>query len=249
MTGCPDKTHLLHAHFDGELDTVNAAAFEAHLKTCPGCAGALAELQALRGRLADPALRAAAPPRLRARIEDAMVAETAPVRRLPAALPWGLSGGLAALAATLAVVAMLPSQAELADELVADHVRSTLATHLVDVQTSDRHTVKPWFNGRIDFAPPVVDLNAQGFPLVGGRLDYLDGRIVAALVYRRNKHVINVFVRPEPQGLLRPGLGRPHAGYNLVRWTEGGLEFWAVSDVEAGDLKAFRDAFKAHAGG
>jgi anti-sigma factor RsiW len=248
MTACPDKTHLLHAHLDGELDAVNAAAFEAHLKTCPGCAAALNALHALRGRLADPALRVAAPEGLRARIDDAIAAESPPVRRLPAALPWGLSGGFAALAATLAIVAMLPSQMELADELVADHVRSTLATHLVDVQTSDRHTVKPWFNGRIDFAPPVVDLSAQGFPLVGGRLDYLDGRVVAALVYRRNKHIINVFVRPVPNGVFRPGLGRAHAGYNLVRWTEGGLEFWAVSDVEAGDLKAFRTAFQAHAG-
>jgi anti-sigma factor RsiW len=118
----------------------------------------------------------------------------------------------------------------------------------VDVQTSDRHTVKPWFNGKIDFAPPVVDLAPQGFPLVGGRLDYLDGRVVAALVYRRNKHVINLFVRPEPKRLLRPGFGRPHDGYNLVRWTQGGLEFWAVSDVEPGDLRAFRDAFRAQTG-
>jgi len=245
MSACPDKAHLLHAFLDGELDAVNAAAFEAHLKTCPGCSEALAELQTLRGRLADPALRRAAPDGLRSRIERSIAATSAPRRRGPSVLPWSLTGAMTALAATFAIVAMLPSQMQLADELVADHVRSTLASHLVDVETSDRHTVKPWFNGKIDFAPPVVDLAPQGFPLVGGRVDYLDGRVVAALVYRRNKHVINVFIRPEPKGLLRPAPTLPHDGYNLLRWTEGGLEFWAVSDVAAGDLRALRDAFKA----
>jgi anti-sigma factor RsiW len=248
MSGCPDKSHLLHAHFDGELDPVNAQAFEAHLKTCPGCAAELSELQVLRGRLADPAVRRAAPPQLRARLEAALAAE-APPRRAARVLPWALSGGFASVAAGLAAILLLaPPQIELADELVADHVRSTLATHLVDVETSDRHTVKPWFNGKIDFAPPVVDLAPQGFPLVGGRLDYLDGRVVAALVYRRNKHVINVFVRPVPNGLQAPALARPHDGYSLVRWTQGGLEFWAVSDVEPADLRALRDAFMAATG-
>jgi anti-sigma factor (TIGR02949 family) len=246
MNACPDKIDLLHAFLDGELDAVNAAAFEAHLKTCPGCSAALAELQALRGRLSDPALRRAAPDRLRSRIEQSIAATSAPRRRAgSAALPWSLAGAMTVLAATFAVVAMLPSQMELADGLVADHVRSTLASHLVDVETSDRHTVKPWFNGRLDFAPPVVDLAPQGFPLVGGRVDYLDGRVVAALVYRRNKHVINVFIRPEPKGLPRPAPTRPHDGYNLLRWTENGLEFWAVSDVAAGDLGDLRDAFRA----
>jgi anti-sigma factor RsiW len=248
MSACPDKSHLLHAHFDGELDAINTESFEAHLKTCPGCAAALAELQGLRVRLADPALRTPAPKALRDRLERAIAAETAPRRRPSAILPWSLSGGFAALAATFAIVAMLPSQMQLADELVADHVRSTLALHLVDVETSDRHTVKPWFNGRIDFAPPVVDLAAQGFPLVGGRVDYLDGQVVAALVYHRNKHVINLFIRPAPRGLMRPPPTGPHNGYNLLRWTQGGLEFWAVSDVEAGDLRALRDAFKAETG-
>ena len=248
MSACPDKGHLVHAHFDGELDAVNAEAFEVHLKSCPGCAAALAELHELRGRLADPALRPVAPDALRARIEQAIAADAEPRRRWPAVLPWSLSGGFAALAATLVVMAMLPSQMELADELVSDHVRSTLATHLVDVESSDRHTVKPWFNGKLDFAPPVVDLAPQGFPLAGGRLDYLDGRVVAALVYRRNKHVINVFVRPEPTTLQRLGPIRPHEGYNLLRWTDRGLEFWAVSDVEAGELRALRDAFRAATG-
>lgn len=253
MSGCPDKTEMLHAYFDGELDAANARAFESHLKTCGACAEALGELQALRDRLADPALAERAPERLRADIE-AMVgaAGHAPRRRtpvLPRMVPWALTGGFAALAASLAMVAMVPSTGALESELVSSHVRSTLATHLVDVETSDRHTVKPWFNGKVDFAPPVTDLADQGFPLAGGRLDYLDRRVVAALVYRRNKHLINLFVWPQDQGLRRPPLSGPPQGYNLVHWTEGGLQFWAVSDVEKGDLEAFGRDFRARTGG
>jgi anti-sigma factor RsiW len=249
MSACPDKAHLIHAALDGELDAVNAEAFEAHLKTCPGCTAALRELQGLRERLAEADLRTSAPAGLRERIEAMIEAEAErPRRRIPAALPWGLSGAFAALAASLAVMTALPSTSALEDQLVADHVRSTLANHLVDVETSDRHTVKPWFNGKIDFAPPVVDLADQGFPLVGGRVDYLEGRVVAALVYRRNRHVINLFVRPAPSGPRLPAPGGAHDGYSLVRWTEGGLEFWAVSDVEARDLAAFRQAFITRTG-
>jgi anti-sigma factor RsiW len=245
MSGCPDKAHLIHALVDGELDAVNAQAFEAHLKTCPDCAAAVGELQDLRERIARPELRDAAPAGLHSRIEAMIGAETErPRRRVPSAVPWTLAGGFAALAASLVVTTSLPSTTVLADQLVADHVRSTLASQLVDVETSDRHTVKPWFAGKIDFAPPVVDLAAQGFPLVGGRVDYLDGRVVAALVYRRGKHVINVFIRPEPKGLRLPA-ARAHDGYSLVRWTEGGLEFWAVSDAEPRELETLRQDFVA----
>jgi len=245
---CPDKAHLVHALLDGELDAVNAEAFEAHLKTCPNCAAALGELQGLRARIADPELRTPAPAGLRASIESMLDAETErPRRRIPTAVPWTLAGGFAAAFAASLMVSPMTQVASigLEDQLVADHVRSTLVSHLVDVETSDRHTVKPWFNGKIDFAPPVVDLAVQGFPLVGGRVDYLEGRVVAALVYRRNKHVINVFVRPRQAGMHWPVPTGAHDGYSLVRWTEGGLEFWAVSDVEPHDLTLLRDQFIA----
>jgi anti-sigma factor RsiW len=164
-------------------------------------------------------------------------------------LPWGLSGVFAATAAALAVMTTLPATSGLEDQLVADHVRSTLALHLVDVATSDRHTVKPWFAGKLDFAPPVADLAQQGYPLVGGRLDYLDGHVVAALVYRRDKHLINVFIRPAGEGLRWPVNEASHKGYSLRRWTEHGLEFWAVTDAEAGELKGLEQAFKAATSG
>ncbi|MDB5694228.1 MAG: hypothetical protein JWO81_3291, partial [Alphaproteobacteria bacterium] len=135
------------------------------------------------------------------------------------------------------------------DQLVASHVRSLLASHLTDVATSNRHVVKPWFNGRIDFAPPVVELAGQGFPLVGGRLDYLDGRVVPALVYRRNLHVINLFVRPKDRFASPLGFAARKNGYSLVRWTDGGLEYWAVSDIEPADLDSFHRAFEQAARG
>jgi anti-sigma factor RsiW len=243
MSACPDKEMLLHGLLDDELDAANAQAAEAHLKTCQACAEAFRDLQTLSARVAAPEIAYRAPDALRARIAAMAEPEPARPRRLRAAAPWALSAGFAALAASFAVMLVQPTTLALQDELVASHVRSTLATHLVDVATSDRHTVKPWFNGKVDFAPPVVDLAAEGFPLVGGRLDYLDHRTVAALVYRRNKHVVNLFVWPATNGLLPARAAAPPAGYSIVHWTAGGLQFWAVSDVEARDLEAFHQAF------
>ena len=248
MTACPDKEALLHGLLDGELDAANAQACEAHLKTCPGCAQAFGELQALSARLSAPGVAYRAPPGLRARIEGLIDAEARPPpRRLRAAAPWAFSGGFAALAASLAVVMVQANVGALEDQLVASHVRSTLASHLVDVETSDRHVVKPWFNGRIDFAPPVIELADAGYPLAGGRLDYLDDRVVAALVYRRNRHVINLFVWPSKPGPALPPGPALRSGYSVAHWRNHGLEFWAVSDIDPGDLEAFRRAFVARA--
>ena len=132
------------------------------------------------------------------------------------------------------------------DEIVAGHVRSLLANHLTDVATSNQHVVKPWFNGRIDFSPPVVDLAATGFPLVGGRVDYIGGRVVAALVYRRSGHAINLFVWPAetpPEGPSQ------HDGYNLLRWSAGGLAYWAISDLNPEELRDFESQFRRATGG
>jgi len=255
MNPCLNQEALLQALLDGELDAANSLAVEAHLRTCQGCASHYRLLQALRNRLSQSDLSAPAPPRLRAKIEamiDAEARRTSAPRQRGAwsgrAAGWSAAGAAAAIAASLVLIQSGPLQGGgLEDQLVASHVRSLLASHLIDVATSDRHVVKPWFNGKIDFAPPVVDLADQGFPLVGGRLDYADERVVAALVYRRRAHVINLFVLPARAQPLAWFAHAKTTSYSVVHWTRGGLDFWAVSDIEAGDLEAFHKAFAARA--
>jgi anti-sigma factor RsiW len=251
MSPCPDKILLLHGLVDGELDAANALTAEAHLKACEGCSAELQRLQALQAQLRTPGVAYAAPEGLRGRIDAALAAGTGPATasRPPRrrAAPWLAGGTIGALAAGLAIMAATPQmlQGGLDRQLVASHVRSLLADHLTDVATSNQHVVRPWFNGKVDVAPPVPELADQGFPLVGGRLDYIDGRVTPAIVYKRRLHTVNLFVWPaEGQGLA-PGRTARRDGYSLVEWTAGGLRFAAVSDIDMADLQQFRAAYAA----
>jgi anti-sigma factor RsiW len=249
MPDC-DKVLLVQAELDGELGAAEAAALAAHRAECPICETAAAELMQARALMRD-GLYQPAPEDVRQRVMASLAAaRPQQAQSAHAAAPgfsqwwrgwWsnGASFGLgAACAAALAFLLLTPALPPgLTDQVVASHVRALQPGHLEDVASEDRHTVKPWFDGRLDFAPPVKDLVAERFPLIGGRLDYLDGRPVAALVYQRDKHVINLFVWPGA------GDGPPQTaerqGYNIVHWSQGGMNFWAVSDVELSQLKEF----------
>ena len=239
---CEDRQMMLNGLLDGELDAANTAAAEAHLAACHGCREEYARLEALRRTVRGSGARYAAPDELRRQVETAIAEPRRTVARgrVPT---WLLSGFAGALAASLAMLLILPGggASRLDDELIAGHVRSLQVAHLTDVQTSNEHLVRPWFNGKIDFAPPAPELSGQGFPLAGGRLDYLNGRTVAAIVYKRRLHSINLFVWP-----AKPAGGRrvQRQGYSLNEWSEGSLRYAAVSDIPPGELEQFHEIFE-----
>jgi len=254
---CEQARPLLAAYHDGELDVPATLALERHLAGCAACSAALQAERAL-----SKAVRGApyhrAPEELRARLRAALpTAAAAPAAAAGTAAPrrrrdwsrWAMPLA-ASLALALGLDAMLATQRAqrtLADELVAGHVRSLQAEHLADVASSDQHTVKPWFAGKLDYSPPVRDLAAQDFPLAGGRLDYLEHRQVAALIYHRRKHVINLYIWPTQDGDAPPQ-ARTDDGYSLIHWRSGGMNYWAVSDLNAEELRQFAQLQLAAAG-
>ncbi|MBV9748842.1 MAG: anti-sigma factor [Acetobacteraceae bacterium] len=257
--GCDEMRLLLQADVDGELAPAEAARVAAHVARCAACAEAQARLLALSQRLRDEVPYHSASDALRAAVHAHIAAATPNVahrsaartprwRRLPRLrVGQGAAfGGGFALAACLALALVLPRAGDnLPATVVADHIRALQPGHLEDVASTDQHTVKPWFDGRIDFAPPVKDLKADGFPLVGGRLDYLANRPVAALVYQRRKHVIDLFVWPDTGPLAHGTAEGSRNGYNFVRWHQDGMAFWAVSDLNAKELADFARRWRA----
>jgi anti-sigma factor RsiW len=247
---CAECEVLLHALIDGELDAGHARDVEAHVMTCAACGEKLKSFRAMRDAMAAADLKEKAPASLRSRIEAALPKPSAQIiapRQFSRPTRRTFFGGFAAgaalsgaIAAGLAVAVFRNGDEQtMADEVVSAHIRSLQAGHLMDVQTSDQHTVKPWFNGRIDVAPPVIDLTAEGFTLLGGRLDYIDGEPVASIVYQRRKHVINLFVGQRFGAKHAGTTTRTVQGYNVRRWTEEGLDFWAVSDLAGDELDEF----------
>lgn len=238
---CHEATALVAAHADGELDRLQRHAVEKHLATCAGCADAHASILALRSRLRNEVPYHTAPASLRARIEQA----TRPPRAEPARRwRWLSLGALAGCAATvlafLVVTAVLDRRAvdDLAVEAVTAHVRATLSQHVVQVASSDQHTVKPWLSARLDYSPPVPRVDATGFVLTGGRLDYLDRQPVAVLVYRYREHIVDVFVRPATA--RTPGVPpRTLRGFNVAYARFADMDWVAVSDVNAEALQGF----------
>ncbi len=243
---CPERELLLHGLADGELDAANTLAVEEHLESCEGCAGAYSEITGQKDLLKDNSLRFRAPPELRERIRSAVAKEPNASKPITAGSPpyrWPISKAAVAFsamafAASLILFVNSPVETPRIDhELVAAHVRSLLASHLTDVSSSDKHTVKPWFLGKLNFAPTVADLKQEEFPLIGGRLDYIGGRVVAALVYKRRNHIINLFVWPVD---ATEGTTTTLDGYHVLSWTQGGFAYSAVSDLDMSELRFFQ---------
>lgn len=243
---CQDAQNLIHGYLDGELDLVKSLEVEQHLQDCPACSRSYRNQQALHASIqaSAGALYYRPPASLRKRIQSSV--KQANQAAAPRVLPWRWLGLAASLAAVLFVVwgvtrsfSSLPADDRLFDEVIASHVRALMPSHLTDVASSDQHAVKPWFNGKLDFSPAVVDLVDQGFPLIGGRLDYLDNRPVAALVYKRQQHVINLYVWPSTETAGANPQTESLQGFHVIHWDQSGMNYWVVSDLNESELAEF----------
>jgi len=269
---CEEATKLMDGYLDGELDPITSQTIEQHLRECPKCDRAYKTHGSLIRALGNATPYYKAPAELRERIQSSLRKEIGerPTRKggqntrslfqrkrsEPRTILLGTSWNWLALAAAILLAAIIgwnllprlqrpgPDQV-LATQLIGSHVRSLMANHLTDVASSDQHTVKPWLDGKLDFAPPVVDLASEGFPLIGGRLDYLDNHAVAALIYQRRKHFINLFVWPAAPDATRTPKIIKRQGYQLLHWVDSDFDYWAVSDVNVNDLQTFKEQFAA----
>jgi anti-sigma factor RsiW len=280
---CEEATKLMDGYLDRELDPITSQTIEQHLRECPKCDQAYKIHGSLIHAIGNATPYYKAPAELRERIQSSLRDEIAELPRRnvardteplfprrqprPRAILWETSWNWLALAAAIIFAAIIAltlvprlqrpeADQFLATQLIASHVRSLMANHLTDVASSDQHTVKPWLDAKLDFAPPVVDLSSEGFPLVGGRLDYLANRPVAALVYQRRKHFINLFVWPAETGadtttrsagnkqrsLTLKAISRQ--GYHLLHWLDSEFNYWAISDISAEELQEFEQLFE-----
>lgn len=242
---CHETRELIHGYLDGELDLVKSLEIESHLEDCDACAQTYKGVRGLRSALAQSAVRFDPPKDFERQVRSALRREDKPQRRSTIfRWQWLLAATsvITVFAVIWAVAALLGRQSQgdvIAQEIVSSHVRSLMADHLTDVPSSDQHTVKPWFDGRLDFSPPVKDLSQQGFSLNGGRLDYIGHRPVAALVYQRRQHPINLFVWPATEPTALSETASVSHGYNLIRWSSGGMAYWVVSDLNLAELQQF----------
>jgi anti-sigma factor RsiW len=247
---CTNAQTLIDSYMDGELDLVRKLEIEDHLPGCALCSQRYNDRQIIRDRLKRGSAYFKAPPALQKRIQRS-IRQAAKAESSPRWLSWSwVRVAVPLAAAALVVLTLVPffrgpsPEGILTQEVVSSHVRSLMANHLTDVPSSDQYTVKPWFNGKVNFSPPVVNLADQGCPLVGGRLDYLNDRPAAALVYQRDKHLINVFIWPSTDRTASTPASATRQGYNIFHWRQSGMNFWAVSDLERGQLEKFAAMLK-----
>jgi len=238
---CELSRTTVHGYIDGELDAVRAGEFERHVEGCTECRASLDQLESLHRRIERSQLYETASIGLRQRVRTNLPGGEGARRRwyvIPV-----FAAAIIAAVFWLAVSLVEPHthSAQIAAELVDAHIRSLQPGHLTDVESTDQHTVKPWFDGKLDFIPPVADYSEQGFPLVGGRLDAADGRTVAALVYGRRKHLISLFAWPDKSASTGFSSSGSSRGYNWLMWHSGDMRFSLVSDTSASDLEQLRE--------
>jgi len=246
---CTDSTSRLDAYLDQELDAPGIAAIDRHLASCAACKEIFGAQSALQSGIRRHATYYTAPERLKERIRAGIGSPARPSfgwqwPKFPQ-LQFGAALAAAAVVSWIAAVEYTAPREDdlIMEQVVSGHARAVVTSHVADVASTDQHTVKPWLSGKLDFSPPVTDLADAGFPLAGGRLDYLDNRPVAALVYRYRQHVINLFVWPDEKSGRVPTQALSKHGYNVLRWSDAGMTFWAISDVNAADLKTFAETY------
>jgi anti-sigma factor RsiW len=238
---CDDTRNLLNAYVDGELDSAGSLSVENHMRQCASCLTDMENLRVLASVIENGGLRFNAPRRLKKNVQAAI--RNANPGPKNAFWRWQWASALASVVLIVALTWGLTSHwarssedTLLVNDIVASHVRSMMANHITDVASSDSHTVKPWFGGKLDYSPPAKDLTGQGFRLIGGRLDYLDNRPVAALVYQRSQHFINLFVWPVKTTETTQDVQLTRQGYNMIHWTRSGMTYWLVSELNVAEL-------------
>ncbi|HEV3040142.1 MAG TPA: anti-sigma factor [Candidatus Angelobacter sp.] len=268
---CRDSKKILGAYVDNEIDVMQSAALEEHLAVCEDCRAFMDDQRTVKNLVQQGNFRFSVPSgfyeQIRKSLDTRSKEDTRPKKKLqfwPGAADslWRITAAVATAATLVLAVALgvllhresvathtnapneaVPAQIATAqNEVVDNHIRSLLADHLADVASTDQHTVKPWFNGKLNFSPKVADFSDQGFPLIGGRLDYMEAQRVAALIYKRRQHVINVFTYPH--GGSVPLATNEQRGFHTVHWADSGMEYWVISDVNAAELRQFADLLR-----